>query len=283
MPDMIEVDVTVDGAAPARSLHFQVARQQQLTPMIIAAGLTQAIVGSNDAGMSNGFRLSSDVLFSAGRKLASRSLYAGPQAFTAGLEEFVKGLSQDLQNPYETLFPRRVSFAVEALDRSPAVTLDRFELSRARARGGETIEAELSWRDYQGAAHAAAVEIPVDPQWTGKRLEVILAPGRAMDELTGRSREVAAAQLRSFDAYLSAMREDRPEDGVCLAVLEDSPLFTDQTESTRDLPASLVRMAAAADGARFRERPALRAVWERHLLAGKLASGVMRRTFQVAD
>jgi len=283
-PDMIEVEVAVDSRrTPERRLRFQVARQEQLSPVLIAAGLTQAIVGSNDAGLSNGFRLASDVTFSATQNLASRGLYAGPQAFAMGLGDFVKRLAQDLQNPYEKAFPRRVAFTVESLDRNPAVTIDQFRLSRTFVRPGETVEATLAWRDYQGEAHTETIAIPVDPHWAGKNLEVILAPGSALDELTGRPRLIAAAQLRSFDAYLAAMRDNRPSDGICLAVSESSSLFTDQGAPIPELPGSFARTAAAADDSRFQQRVALWPLWERHLLAGKLATAVVRRPLRVAD
>ena len=283
-PAMIDVAVEVSsGHGISRTLNFQVARQDQLTPAIIAAGVTQAIVGSNDAGLSNGFRLASNVTFSPTQQLSSRILYAGPQAFAEGLGDFVKGLARDLQNPYQKAFPSRVSFTVEPLKQNPAVTVDLFQLSRVRARAGDTVTAQLTWRDFQGAEHFDSVSIPLDPSWLGKDLEVVLAPGQVMDSLTGRPRLISASQLRSFDAYLAAIRQDRPTDGFCLAVMERSPLFTDQTDSTAELPASIVRTAAAADESRFQQRTALLPLWESHLLAGKLGNVVVRRPLRVVD
>jgi len=281
-PDLIEVEVAVHSAHP-QTLRFRVAREEQLTPAIIAAGVTQAIVGSNEAGLSNGFRITSDLVFAPGQTLDSHALYAGPHAFAAGLSDFVQDLSQDLENPYQKTFPSRVAFSIEALARNPAVTLDQFRLSRATARAGETIQAQLAWRDFQGADHVEVVPIPIDPAWAGKTLEVVLGPGAALDELTGRPRVLAAAQLRSFEAYLAAMRDDRPTDGVCLAVVEGAALFTDQTDSTPELPGSLARIAAAADEARFQEHPAYVSLWERDLLPGKLFGTMVRRPLQISN
>jgi len=281
-PSLIEVEVAVHSAHP-HTLHFQVVREPQLTPMIIAAGVTQGIVGSNEAGLSQGFRINSDLFFAPGQTLASHLLYAGPQAFVLGLSDFVHDLAQDLENPYEKTFPARVAFSVEALEINPVVTIDQFRLSRSRARPGDTVQAQLTWRDYQGADHTEVIAIPIDSAWAGKNLEVVLAPGAALDELTGRPRVIAAAQLRSFDAYLAAMRDDRPTDGACVAVLEAAALFSDQTDSTPELPASLARIAAAADQARFQQHPANFALWEGHYLPGKLIGTVVRRPLQVTN
>lgn len=283
-PEMVNVDVTVDTRSSAkRTLHFSVARQQQLTPMLVAAGVSQAILGSNDAGLANGFKLSSNVQFPADQKLAFETLYPGPQGFTQGLNEFVQSLAANLQNPYEKTFPNHVSFTVEPLDANPSVTLDIFQLSRNRVRGGDTISATLAWRDWQGDAHHETIDIPIDAAWTGKHLEVVLAPGHAMDELTGRPRVIAASELRSFHAYLDAMRDARPSDGVCVAVVERTDLFTDQTVSTPDAPDSIARIAHTADEARFHEREAMEPLWEQHLLSGKLLNSVVRRPLDVVD
>ncbi len=283
-PEMTSVEVTVTPVrGAARTLKFSVARQQQLTPALVAAGVSQAILGSNDAGLANGFRLKSNVQFPASSKLAFQTLYSGPQGFAQGLNEFVQGLAANLQNPYAKTFPDHVSFSIEPLETNPAVTLDMFQLSRTSASGGQIVQATLAWRDWQGDAHRETIDLPIDAAWTGKQLEVILAPGRALDELTGRPRVIAASELRSFEAYLAAMRDDRPTDGVCIAVVEKASLFSDQTVATPETPGSIERIARGADEARFRRRDALLPLWETHLLSGKLLNTIVRRPLAVVE
>ena len=283
-PEMTKVEVTVTPMRGApRTLKFSVARQQQLTPVIVAAGVSQAILGSNDAGLANGFRLKSDVSFPAATKLAFQTLYSGPQGFTQGLNEFVQGLAANLQNPYAKTFPEHVAFSIEPLETNPAVTLDLFQLSRTTASAGQIVQATIAWRDWQGAAHRETFDLPVDPAWTGKQLEVVLAPGRALDTLTGRPRQIAAAELRSFEAYIAAMRDDRATDGVFVAVVEKTSLFSDQTVATPEAPGSIERIARGADEARFRRREALLPLWEKHIMAGKLLNTIVRRPLNVVE
>jgi hypothetical protein len=283
-PEMTQVTVAVQPLrGEKRTLKFAVARHQQLTPVIVAAGVTQSILGSNDGGFANGFRLKSDVVFPSSSKIGFQTLYAGPQGFSQGLNEFIQGLAANLQNPYAKTFPDQVAFSLEPLESSPAVTIDIFQLSRTQAVPGQTLQVILAWRDWQGAAHRETFALAIDPAWAGRQLEVILAPGRAMDELTGRPRVVAASELRSFEAYLAAMRDERPTDGVCVAVLQRSALFTDQTVATPEMPGSIERIARAADDSRFRRRDALVPLWERHLMAGKLVNTIIRRPLTVLE
>jgi hypothetical protein len=283
-PAMIPVEVDVSNPRGAtRTLKFSVVRQAQLTPALVAAGVSQAILGSNDAGLSEGFRISSDVAFPAGKALASETIYAGPQAFAQGLGEFVRQLSTDLQNPYEKTFPDHVRFTVEPLEQNPAAVLDLFQLSRTTAHAGEIVQATLAWRDWQGDAHRETVNFTVDPRWVGKTLDVVLAPGRLFDELTGRSRQLPAAQLRSFDAYLAAQRDDRHTDGLYLAVAENAPVFTDQTTPTLELPGSFERIARGADEARYQKRELLVSLWETQVLPGRIFSAQVTRRLRVIE
>jgi hypothetical protein len=282
-PEMTEVDVVAGRGAAPRTIRFQVVRDRRIAPFVMLTGIVEAVFGSNDSEPGEGFRIVSTVTFSPTQQITRESVYAGQQGFNAGMFEFLMGLSAELQNPFEKALPRTVEFRVERLDANPAVTVEQFQVSRTIVRSGETLQATLGWRNYQGSAESCTVDIPVDPSWTGRTLEVIAAPGRVLDELTGRSRMFRPGQLRSFDAYLDAMRETRPEDGLCIAVVEKSALFFDQAVATPDAPASIERIAAAADSSRFQRREALVPLWETHVLAGKVSFTSFHRTFRVVE
>jgi hypothetical protein len=79
------------------------------------------------------------------------------------------------------------------------------------------------------------------------------------------------------------MRDDRPTDGVCLAIVERSSLFSDQTVATPETPGSIERIARASDETRFRRREALLPLWEKHLLGGKLLTSMVRRPLAVVE
>jgi hypothetical protein len=282
-PEMTDVEV-VAGRGPApRTLHFQVVRDRRIAPMVMLSGIVEAVFGSNDAEPGEGFHVATTVTFSPTQQITRDSVYAGQQGFNAGLAEFLLGLSAALQNPFEKAVAKTVEFRVERLETNPAVTVEQFQLSRAVVRPGDTLEATLSWRDYEGASQSTTVEIPVDPSWVGRTLEIVAAPGRLLDELTGHGHSYRPGQIRSFDAYLNAMRDGRPEDGLCVAVVEKSALFFDQAEALPDAPASIERIASASDSSRYQRREALVPLWETHVLAGKASFASFRKTVRVVE
>ena len=282
-PEMIPVEVVVPDHGTSRPLHFAVVRQPQLTPMITAVGVAQSILGSNDAGLAEGFRLRRTVTFPGGQEVSADDLYAGPQGFAAGLGDFVRELSEVLQNPFARVFPAKVAFEIDALPHNPSSVLDVVQLSRTSAAPGDIVQLTLTWRDFQDARATETVNLEVARSWAGKTLEVVVANGPLLDELTGRPRILSAAQIRSFEEYLAALQEGRRTDGLYIAVVEKATVFLDQTRGTLDYPGSIVRIAREADERRFQRREAVVPLWEQHLLSGRIIPANVRRALQVTD
>lgn len=283
-PTMIGVEVALMGnGVPSRTLRFKAVRQPYLTAQIIATAVLQGLTGSNDAGVSEGFRLKGNLSFAGGESLETHAVYPGPQAFIMALSDFVSQLNLQLHNPYERNYPERVTFEVEALGRNPLAVIEGLHVSRKTIRPGETLDVTVAWRDFQGEDRREVVSMEIPAAWSGKALEIVFTGGRQLDELTGQPRSRLAAQFRTLGAYLDAIRRARANDGVFLAVLERGSIFTDQGRATQALPGSLERIARASDEARYQRAEVLVPLWERHLLPGRIAQADVRKALQVTE
>jgi hypothetical protein len=283
MPHLVPVEISLPSRLNRQSLHFAVIQHEMLLPAIAATGLTQAVLGSNEAGLTRGFRLRATVEYAGREPVEFSRLYPGPQGFAQGVGEFTQNLQQWLFNPYERTFPEKIRFAVEETSETPVGYVELFQVSRTSAAAGETLTATISWRGFQAEKSLETVQIPVPAEWTGKDLEIVVANGRQLDELTGRPRSVNVSQLRNFDEYLGMLRDARDADGLYLAVVERTALFTDNTATTVELPGSFERIARSADAARYQRRDASVPLWETHLLPGRLFNVNTRRPLKITD
>ncbi|HLP24310.1 MAG TPA: SpoIVB peptidase S55 domain-containing protein, partial [Acidobacteriota bacterium] len=236
MPHLVPVEIDLPSRLNRKSLKFAVVQHEMLLPAIAATGLTQAVLGSNEAGLTRGFRLRAIVDYAGRDPVEFSRLYPGPQGFAQGVGEFTANLQQWLFNPYERTFPEKIRFAVEETSETPVGYLELLQVSRTTASAGEKLTATISWRGFQSEKSTETVEIPVSAEWTGKDLEVVLANGRQLDDLTGRPRSLNVSQLRTFDEYLGMLRDARDSDGLYLAVVERTALFSDSSASTVELP-----------------------------------------------
>jgi len=282
-PTMIPVEIAFPTRQNRKSLNFSVIRHEQVLPNIAAAGLAQAVNGSNESGFTRGFRVTTTVEFPGSVPVELSQIYPGPQGFNQGLADFVGNLSLWLFNPYERVFPDRIRFSVEDTPEIPQGSVELFQISRNEAGPGEHLDISLGWRGYQRSSELESLGLDIPRSWAGKDLEVVVTTGSALDELTGRTHSVPIAQIRSFDEYISALREFRKSDGLYVAVLERARYFTDQRSVTRDMPGSLERIARGADEARFQRREAMTPLWEKRVLPGVLFNILVRRPLSITD
>lgn len=282
-PHLVPVEVELPARLNRQSLRFSVVRQEMLLPAVAAAGIAQAVTGSNEAGFTKGFRLTTTVDFPGEAPVTFSQIYPGPQGFTQGIGEFVGSLQQWLFNPYERTFPDKIRFAVEETAEVPVGYVETLQVSRAEAAPGSTLTATVNWHGFQTAGGSETVRIAIPPAWAGKDLEIVLAPGPQLDELAGQPKLIPVAQLRNFPDYLTALRHRRANDGLYLAVVERVRVLTDQRDQTPDLPGSLERIARGADEARFQRRDAVRPLWETRVLPGLLFTAQLRRPLTVTD
>jgi hypothetical protein len=283
LPAMVPVEISFPGRLNRKSLHFSVVRHEQVLPIIAATGLAQAVRGSNESGFTRGFRVVTTVEFPGSAPVELSQLYPGPQGFNQGLTDFVANLSLWLFNPYERIFPDRIRFSVESTPDTPQGVVQLLQVSRREAAPGEHVDLNVGWRGYQRGVAGETLGLDIPRSWAGKELEVIVTTGPVLDELTGQSHTVQIAQLRSFEEYISALREFRQSEGLYVAIVEKSRLLTDERATTPDMPGSLERIARGADEARFQRRDALTPLWEQHILPGMLFNIQIRKPLTIID
>jgi hypothetical protein len=282
-PAMVPVEVDFPGRTNRKALHFEVVRHEQVLPVIAATGLAQAVMGSNESGFSRGFKVTTTVDFPGSAPVVLSQIYPGPQGFNQGLGDFVGNLSLWLFNPYERVFPEHIRFSVEDTPETPSGVVEQLQVSRTEAAPGEHVDLTVGWRAFQRDATSETVGLDIPREWAGKELEIVLTSGPGMDDLTGHPHSVQVAQLRSFEEYISALRSFRATDGLYLAIVEKTRIFTDQRHGTQDMPGSLARIATGADEARFQRREVVTPLWEQRLLPGRLFSILVRKPITITD
>ncbi|HET7536785.1 MAG TPA: SpoIVB peptidase S55 domain-containing protein, partial [Candidatus Didemnitutus sp.] len=255
-PHLVPIDIELPARLNRRSMHFSVVRQEQILPAIAAAGIAQAVTGSNEAGLTNGFRLTTTVEFPGEAPVEFSQIYPGAQGFAQGVGEFTSSLQQWLFNPYTRTFPEHIRFAVEETPQVPVGYVEVMQVSRTEASPDSAVTVAIKWHGFQDGSSTETATIPVPAEWAGKDLDIVLATGPALDEMTGRSKSVQVSQLRNFDEYLNFLRTRRDTDGLYLAVLERTRIFSDQRVTTADLPGSLERIARGSDETRYQRRDA---------------------------
>lgn len=280
-PLMIPVHVEVTAPAGRRTLDFNVIRHELLAPQIASLGVAQAVIGWNAAGVANGYKLDVEFSFNGHEPLHRTAIFAGPGGFAQGIAAFTQELTAWMSNPIAQEFPDRISFKVDAMTQNPALIIDQFVLERQEVAAGDHLRVAISSRGYQQASKKTVVDIPVDPAWAGRNLEVVLADGPTLDEWTGRPRTLSITGMRNFERLVSYVQSLRPTDGVYLAVVESGDIIADQQDNAPNYPGSVERIVRGADASRFEHRDAAFPLWEKQLFPETVTSYSQRKSLKV--
>jgi hypothetical protein len=275
--------IPIEVSTPQRTLRFSALRHAQLAPMVTATGISQAVMGSNDAGFAEGFRIITRIAFPGEAPLDYAMYYPGPQGFAAGINELLQRLNAGMQNPFERTFPDSISVKIEPLPQRPWAYLDHVFASVNRARAGETVSVDLIARDHQGGLLNATASYSVPAQWTGRALELIVMTGRELDQATGQPATLTNTDVRTFSAYLETLRANRQPDGLYIAVVERTAALIDQNVRTLEVPGSIERITRASDDTRYARQDVLVPLWETRVFPGRLLTASVRRPFSVID
>jgi hypothetical protein len=278
---MIPVRVEVVAPAGRRILEFQVIRHDLLAPQIAALGVAQAVIGWNAAGVANGYTLNVELAFNGREPFNRRAIFAGPGGFGSGIGAFTQELTAWISNPISRVFPDKISFRVEALVRNPGLIVEQFVLERQEVAAGDTLRVAVAARGFQQESQKTVVDIPIDPSWAGRNLEVVLADGPTLDDWTGRPRSLSLAGMRDFERLVGYVRNLRPTDGVYLAVVESASIIADQQDNARNYPGSVERIVRGADASRFEKRDAVFPLWEKQLFPDTVTSYSQRKLLKV--
>jgi len=280
-PAMIPIHVEVTAPAGRRTLDFSVIKHELLAPQLATLGVAQGVIGWNAAGIANGYRLNVEILFPGHEALQRNAIFAGPGGFAQGIGAFTQELTSWISNPITKVFPDRITFKVEAMVQNPVLIIDQFVLERPEVAPGDRLRIAVAARGFQQESQKRIIEIPIDSSWAGKNLEVILADGPKLDELTGRPRTLSLSGMRDFQRLVNYVRSLRPTDGIYLAVVEAGSVIADQQDNARNYPGSVERIVRGADEARFERREAVFPLWETQLFPGTVTDFILRKPLKV--
>ena len=191
---MIPVTVEVTGAAPAvkaRTLHFEVLDNRQLTPSSMLISVYQCLQSTNNSAAEISYRLTGQLTAttSKGDPLPPLRLNAelaqsdfNPAAITAALyigERFDRIYQNAVEQPIIT----GLTLHVEATPTRRTATVETAHLSRFEARPGETVEVETTLRPYQSAPRLVRMSVQVPAGAQPGPMRVMVSDGATLDRL----------------------------------------------------------------------------------------------------
>ena len=242
---MIPVEVEVvppAGGGAAKTVHFEVLDNRDLTPSTMLVSVYQSLKGNNASGAEISYRMSGEIGVKGMPPVKLEGLMAqnefNPATINAALlvnDRFSKVYDNALDQPVVTGLRLRA----EAIPARMTAVLESARLSTLEARAGDEVEVEAMLHPYQAEAELVRVKFRLPADLTSGSLRVMVSDGATLDRLTSRPETERQIGLADTIAALNHMHSN---DRVYVTLLAHAPQALLESEALPGVPLSMANV-----------------------------------------
>ena len=187
----VEVQVVVgDKAAGAKTLHFEVLDNRQLTPSTMLVSVYQSLQTNNTAAEEMSYRLTGELDVKGLPPVRIQGIMAQNELFPGTINAALlvnDRFSKVYGNPLEQPVVTGLKLKAEAIPTRMTAVLESARLSRIDARAGDEIEVEATLHPYQAEAKIVRVKVKLPVELEPGPMRVVVSDGVTVDKMLTRT------------------------------------------------------------------------------------------------
>jgi hypothetical protein len=229
-------------AASAKTLHFEVLDNRQLTPSAMLVSVYQSLQVNNTASAEMSYRLTGEIGLKGQQAVRMEGMMAqnefNPATINAALfvnDRFSRVYGNALEQPVVT----GMRLKVEAIAERRTAVLESARLSTTEARAGDTVVVEATLHPYQAEAEVVRMRVTLPADLAPGPLRLVVSDGASVDRLTARTGGERAVGLTDTVTELNRMH---PNDRVYVTLLEHEAQAVLDGESLPGVPLSMANV-----------------------------------------
>jgi len=236
-------DKTVGAAAGvAKTLHFEVLDNRQLTPSTMLVSVYQSLQTNNTVAEEMSYRLTGEIGVKGLPPVRMQGMMAQTELFPGTInaallvnDRFSKVYGNALEQPVVT----GVKLKVEAIPARMTAVLESARLSRIDAHAGDEIEVEATLHPYQAEARMVRVKVKLPAELTPGTMRVVVSDGATVDRLTTRT---GPQQQVGLADMVAAMNRMHANDRVYVTLLDHATQAVLEGEALPGVPLSMANV-----------------------------------------
>jgi hypothetical protein len=229
-------------AGVAKTLHFEVLDNRQLTPSTMLVSVYQSLQTNNTAAEEMSYRLTGEIGVKGFSPVRIQGMMAQSELFPGTInaallvnDRFSKVYGNALEQPVVT----GVRLKAEAIPARMSAVLESARLSRIDAHAGDEIEVEATLHPYQTEARMVRVKVKLPAELTPGTMRVIVSDGATVDRLTTRS---GAQQQVGLADTVAAINRMHANDRVYVTLLDHATQAVLEGEALPGVPLSMANV-----------------------------------------
>ena len=239
IPVAVEV---VPPSGAAKTLHFEVLDNRQLTPSAMLVSVYQSLQTNNVSAEEMSYRLTGEIGVKGQAPVRLQGIMAQNEIFPGTIntallvnDRFSKVYENALDQPVVT----GVTLKVEAMPARMTAVLESAGLSRMEARAGDEIEVEAMLHPYQADARMVRVKVKLPAELSSGPMRVLVSDGATVDRLTTHSQPQQQVGLADT---VAAMNRMHPNDRVYVTLLDHAAQAVLEGEALPAVPLSMANV-----------------------------------------
>ena len=243
---MIPVTVALLPAAgsglPARTLHFEVLNNRELTPQVMLAGLFQALTGTNTTGNDISLHLHGDIGVAGYPSIRIDETHTSGDAGNAAAQSaigiagrFVRVYSNALQQPVIT----GVNLRAEVVPARQSMQIESARLSTEDADPGDTVTVEATLRPFQAPVRIVRIPVTLPTTLESGPLRILVSEAATLDRLLSPPAAAAARPLDLADT-VAQLNRTHSNDRIYVTLLDHETQAVTAAATLPALPPSMV-------------------------------------------
>jgi hypothetical protein len=229
-------------AGSAKTLHFEVLDNRQLTPSTMLVSVYQSLQTNNTVAEEMSYRLTGEIGVKGLPAVRMQGMMAQNELFPGTInaallvnDRFSKVYGNALEQPVVT----GVRLKVEAIPARMTAVLESARLSRIDAHAGDEIEVEATLHPYQAEARMVRVKVKLPAELAPGAMRVVVSDGATVDRLTTRT---GAQQQVGLADTVAAMNRMHANDRVYVTLLDHATQAVLEGEALPGVPLSMANV-----------------------------------------
>jgi len=243
-PRMIPITMTLASgrAGSSRTFHFDVVKDQLLTPLMTYAALLNTLMSYERQLGTTTYGVKGQVLVRGHEPIVLDNLFSGDQAPLGASTYIVTPLAAMMDNDYEKVDIEAVNLTLTSAEEPKTATLERVWLDDLRPRAGRTVPLKVLLKTYRGEDVLRTVPISIPANATGS-LSILVSDGQRLTQ--AELREARPALPRSVPQLIRVLNKTRRNNAVYVKLLSTDPGAVIKGELLSSLPPSVLSVLEA--------------------------------------
>lgn len=243
---MVPLEIDLTSNARSRRYEMKLVNDRTLTPFLMQMALFSAVDTTERQVGASSYRVRGQVDLGNGiPPLRLDNMFAGSNGVALQLATLTSvPFAYLLESGFESVSPRGIHLALEAVDKDRRLDIDRGWVSRTRARAGESVELAAALRNEAGEEVIKRTRFQIPPGAKPGPIEVTFADGGSLNLLEWRT---FASTTRAQDPskLVHAMNRLRRNNRLYIRVWRRAQAFQLDTERLPAPPASVLSLLSS--------------------------------------